>query len=79
MANTMVYVGVGATLEDAVKAAHDQIPFRPESDYTVSRVIDWGMQFGGFIPDRLIYVKVVQDEHAPFMTPGKLTEGEALT
>lgn len=74
METAIVYVGIGATIEEALARAHDQIPFRPGSDYTASRVIDWGMQFGGFIPERLVYVKAIQDEHAPFMTSGAIAD-----
>jgi hypothetical protein len=76
MESAIVYVGIGATIEEALACAHDQIPFGPGTDYTASRVIDWGMQFGGFIPERLFYVKVIQDEHAPFMTSGVVANVE---
>ncbi|WP_461511645.1 hypothetical protein [Rhizobium mongolense] len=57
-------------MEDALRAAHDQIPFRTGHDYTTSRVVDWGMQFGGFVGQTIYYVRVVEDPDAPFKTKG---------
>jgi hypothetical protein len=62
------YEGVAETLEAAVQAAHDQIPFRDGRDFTVSKVIDWGMQFGGFAGARSFYAVVKEDPDAPFRT-----------
>ncbi|MHC2295835.1 hypothetical protein ACVJBD_000041 [Rhizobium mongolense] len=64
------YEGLGDTVEDALRAAHDQIPFRTGHDYTTSRVVDWGMQFGGFVGQTIYYVRVVEDPDAPFKTKG---------
>jgi len=68
--NSKEYEGVDASLEEALRAAHDQIPLRSGRDFTTSRVVDWGMQFGGFACQTLYYVKVVEDEDAPFKTKG---------
>ena len=65
---TPVYHAIGNTLEEALEKAHRQIPPRSGRDYAISRVIDWGMQTGGFVPSRSFYVRVVEDEHSPFMT-----------
>ena len=64
------YEGVADTLEDALHAAHEKIPVRPGRDFTTSRVIDWGMQFGGFVPQTIYYVRVVEDPAATFKTKG---------
>lgn len=65
-----VYEGIGRSLEEALRVAHSQIKFRPGRDFTVSRVIDWGMQFGGFARATVYYVKVIEDETASFKTHG---------
>lgn len=56
---TPEYVGTGATLEDAVRAAHDKIPPPPHGDITYSKVLDWGAQYGGFIPQWSFWAKLV--------------------
>ena len=53
------YEGLGDTLERALQAAHDQIPVPQGSDFTTSRVVDWGMQKGGFAMTTKYYVRVV--------------------
>lgn len=68
MSGHKTYQGVGPTLEEATKAAHDQIHPRPGKDFTVSKVLSWGMQFGGFSQITSFYVIVEEDEHAPFRT-----------
>lgn len=55
------YEGTGVTIEAALEAAHMQMPIPPGSDITVSRVVDWGMQYGGFIPQRTFWVIVEED------------------
>lgn len=62
------YEAVGATLEEALRKAHDQIPPRQGRDFAVSKVVTWGMQTGGFVLSRLFYVVVEEDENAPFRT-----------
>jgi hypothetical protein len=60
-----IYEGIGDTLEQAVEKAHAQIPPREGRDFTISRVIDWGMQRGGFTGAMIFYAKVVEDEFSP--------------
>lgn len=55
------FEGTGATIEDALDAAHMQIPIPSGSDITVSHVVDWGMQYGGFVVQRMFWVIV--EEH----------------
>ena len=59
------YEALGPTLDAAVQNAHAQIPPRQGRDFTMSRVIEWGMQHGGFVGTRQFYAKVVEDESAP--------------
>jgi hypothetical protein len=68
MSGGTTYEGTGATIEEALKEAHDQIPPRDGRDFTVSKVKDWGMQFGGFTMQTLFYVVVEEDENAQFRT-----------
>ncbi|MBY5456884.1 hypothetical protein HFO89_10985 [Rhizobium leguminosarum] len=68
MDRNRVYEGLGATLEEAVEKAHVQIPPQPGTDYTISRVVDWGMQFGGFVGAKLFYAKVFADDGETFKT-----------
>ena len=68
---TTRYEGVGDTIEAALDQAHMQIPVPKDSDFTVSRVVDWGMQFGGFTQKRSFYVVVEQDPGAPVRTGGE--------
>ncbi|TBA52721.1 hypothetical protein [Rhizobium ruizarguesonis] len=65
-----VFEGVGDTIEEALRAAHDQIPFGAGRDFSTSRIVDWGMQFGGFAGQTLYYVRVVEDPDADFRTKG---------
>ncbi|MBY5416397.1 hypothetical protein [Rhizobium leguminosarum] len=62
------FEGVAETLEQALAAAHMQIPVITGNDFTLSRVIDWGMQYGGFNPQTLFYVRVVADRDSAFKT-----------
>jgi hypothetical protein len=62
------YEGTGDTIEAALEAAHMQIPPSEGSDVTISKVVDWGMQYGGFVPATLFYVIVEQDLDAPIRT-----------
>ncbi|GEC41651.1 hypothetical protein JOH52_006747 [Sinorhizobium meliloti] len=62
------FEGVGGTIEEALAAAHRQILPREGRDFTTSRVVDWGMQFGGFVGETLFYVRVVEDRDASFKT-----------
>ncbi len=64
------YEAIGGTLEEAVTKAHDKIPLRPGRDFVVSRIVNWGMQTGGFVFDRKYYAVVEEDENAPFRTDG---------
>jgi hypothetical protein len=63
-----VYEGIGDTIEKAVENAHAQIPPREGRDFAISRVIDWGMQRGGFTRATIFYARVVEDEYSPFKT-----------
>ncbi|PDT21900.1 hypothetical protein [Rhizobium hidalgonense] len=65
---SQTYDGVADTLEDALRVAHGKISFRSGHDYTTSRVVDWGMQFGGFAGETLFYVRIEEDPDAPFKT-----------
>ena len=64
----LVYEGVAGSLEGALRKAHDKIPPREGKDFAGPRVIDWGMQRGGFVDARLFWVRIVEDEFAPFKT-----------
>ena len=45
------YEAVGATLEEAVRQPHDQIPLRQGRDFAVSKGVTWAMQtVGSFRP-----------------------------
>lgn len=59
---------IGDTLEEALTKAHDQIPIRMGTDFAVSRVVEWGMQTGGFVFSRKVYVAIEADLDAPFRT-----------
>lgn len=63
-----IYEAIGSTLEEAVTKAHDKIPLRAGRDFVVSRIVNWGMQTGGFVFDRKYYAAVEEDENAPFRT-----------
>lgn len=62
------YEAVGATLEEAVRKAHNQIPPRQGRDFAVSKVVTWGLQTGGFVFSLVFYAVVEEDENAPFRT-----------
>ena len=62
------YEGLGDTFEHALQRAHDQIPPREGRDFAVSRVIDMGMQRGGFTRARKVWVRVIELEDARFKT-----------
>ncbi len=64
------YSGVAQTLEAAIKVAHDKIQPTPGKDFTVSKVADWGMQFGGFAQQRRYWVVLVEDPDAPLRGDG---------
>jgi hypothetical protein len=70
MAEPIVYSGVAETLEGALTLAHDKIPMPVGKDYKISRVIDWGVQFGGFLEQTRYWVKIIADEHSPAMSDG---------
>ena len=59
---------IGDTLEEALEKAHNQIPPSAGRDFAVSRVVDWGMQTGGFVFSRKFYVVIEEDPSAPFRT-----------
>lgn len=59
---SQTYTGVAATLEAALKTAHGKIPPKIGQDYTVSHVVNWGVQFGGFTQQTRFWVEVAPDE-----------------
>ena len=63
-----IFYGLGDTLEEAIEVAHRQIPLRHGKDFAISRIVDFGMETGGFVNARKFYARVVEDEHSPFMT-----------
>ena len=69
------YEALGATVEEAVTNAHDQIPSRIGRDFTVSKVVSWGMQTGGFVATRQFYAVIEEDVNAPFRTKGGSGKG----
>ena len=62
------YEGTGKSIEAALENAQMQIPPSEGRDFTVSKVVDWGMQFGGFVPAKLFYVIIEENPDAPFRT-----------
>ena len=62
------FEGRGSTIEEALKKAHAKIPQTAGKDFAISKVIDWGMQFGGFAQATLFYVVVEEDKSAAFKT-----------
>lgn len=56
----------GPTIEAALREAHRHIGPRPGSDLAMSRVVDWGAQFGGFAQAMSYWVVVEVDEATPF-------------
>lgn len=62
------YEAVGETVEAALAKIHRQIPPRENADFAISRVVDWGAQFGGFAQTLVFWVKVEVDETSPFKT-----------
>lgn len=69
--SSIEYEGVGASLEEAIKDAHRQIPIPPHADITFSKVIDSGATYGGFIPQWSFWAKVIAVE-APITSPALL-------
>jgi hypothetical protein len=68
MADPVTYEGRGDDIQDALKKAHMQIPLSPGKDFTISKVLTWGMQFGGFTQATTFYVVVEEDKTSPFKT-----------
>ena len=64
------YTGVAATLEGALQTAHSKIRPIQGKDFTSSKIIAWGMQFGGFAQQARFWVEIVGDESAPFRSDG---------
>ena len=64
--SNLFYEGIGETFDQALARAHDQIPPRQGRDFAVSRVIETGMQRGGFTQVRRVWVRVIELEDAPF-------------
>jgi hypothetical protein len=63
-----VYRAAGQSLDEAVSTAHDQIPVRPGRDFAVSRIVEWGMQRGGFTMQRRYYAVLIEEPNASFIT-----------
>ena len=64
---TIAHEGTGATREAAVEQAHMQAP--PSGrDFAVSKAVRWGIQFDGFIPEKLFYTVVEEEPEAFFRT-----------
>lgn len=59
-----MYEATGKTLEEAATKAHMQIPPRHGRDYAVSRVVEWGVQIGGFTGARVFYARLIEDVDA---------------
>lgn len=64
----MTYEAVGDTLEEALARVHERIPPKDHSDFAISRVVDWGAQFGGFAQTLTFWVRVEVDDYSPFKT-----------
>ena len=56
-----VYEGLGNTLSEAVQNAHNQIETRPGFSIITSKVVNWGIQSGGYIYKEKFYVQIVAD------------------
>jgi hypothetical protein len=63
-----IFEAIGDSLEEAISRAHDQIPPTHGKDFAISRVIEWGMERGGFTNQRKYYVRLIEDKHAPWKT-----------
>lgn len=63
-----LYEAVGETVEEALAKIHKQIPPREGADYAITRVVDWGAQYGGFAQALSFWVRVEVDEYSPFKT-----------
>jgi hypothetical protein len=68
VATGMTYEAVGDSLEQALARIHEKIPPRTGSDFAISRLVDWGAQFGGFALSLTFWVRVEVDEFSPFKT-----------
>jgi hypothetical protein len=66
MSAPVTYEGHGKSIEEALRKAHAQIPPSPGKDYAISKVVNWGMQHGGFTQATLFYVVVEEDKTSPF-------------
>ena len=60
------FQGVGRTVDEALTLAHRKIPPRSGRDWTTSKVVELGVQFGGFMHSTRFYVVVEEDPNAPF-------------
>lgn len=71
MTDETIYEGVAASFEEALRVAHMKIPMLAGTDYTISKIVNSGMQFGGFMSATLFYVQVIPDRKSPFKTEDK--------
>jgi len=62
MSSPTYYFGTGPSLEAAVQAAHQQIPPPEHGDVTFSRIVDWGAQYGGIIPQWSYWATLVETQ-----------------
>jgi hypothetical protein len=65
---SVIYEGLGVTIDEAVREAHGKIPRRTGKDFVVCRVLEWGFQRGGFVDTKQFYALVVEDEFHPLRT-----------
>jgi hypothetical protein len=65
---SIYYEAIGDTVDAAIEKAHAQIPPRQGRDFVVSRVIELGMQRGGFTGAKAFYARGIEDENANFKT-----------
>jgi hypothetical protein len=67
--NLIVYEGVGATLEEALRVAHAKVPPPgPGKDYNTSRVVESGVQFGGITGQTVFWVRLIEEPYSEFKT-----------
>jgi hypothetical protein len=61
-AELKTYLGIGNSIEDAVRVARAKIPIREGRDFVICRVLQWGYQRGGFVDVRQFYALVVEED-----------------
>lgn len=58
MAAVQQFFGKGPSIQDALHDAHMKIKPSQGSDVTRSHVVDWGMEFGGFVQATSFWVLI---------------------